>query len=79
MFGVGRLAYVTVILLNALAILNEERFISRLFGQSQSAFGTPEDSIETRFLGLAKSSRTLARPFLIIFNTLIITYELILG
>jgi len=77
MFGLGRLLYVTVLLLNAVAILNEDRFIKRLIGDS--SFGDSDDSVKSRTVTLIRSVRTVMRPFLITANISIIVYELLLG
>lgn len=79
MFGLGTLFYVIVLLLNAVSILHEERFIKRLFGSSEPTFGSPEDTFKSRVLTLIRSIRTVTRPVLITANIIIIGYELVLG
>lgn len=78
-FGLGRLVWVIVLLLNSIAILNEERFIRRLSWGDQPAFGEQDDTMKTRTLNLVRSVRTVMRPFLIAANLFIILYELIAG
>lgn len=62
MFGLGLLFYVTILLLNAVAILNEERFLARLIGDESPSFGghNPE-TIGTRLLTLIRAIRTVMR------------------
>ncbi|VVT56789.1 uncharacterized protein SAPINGB_P005276 [Magnusiomyces paraingens] len=74
MFGL-----VSVLLLNAVAILSEDRFIARIGWGSQQEFGIQDDSIRTKMLGLTRATRTVMRPFLMIFNILIIGYEILFG
>ncbi|CAD0093342.1 unnamed protein product [Aureobasidium vineae] len=66
-FGLGGLFY---------AILSEDRFLAR-----KPAFGGPADntSVKSKVINLIASVRTLMRIPLIVINTLIIVYELILG
>lgn len=78
-FGLGRLVWVIILLVNSVAILNEERFIRRLFGSDQPVYGEQEDSMKSRTLNLVRSVRTVMRPFLIAMNLFIIFYELIAG
>lgn len=62
MFGLGLLFYVTILLLNAVAILNEERFLARLVGDGSPSFGEPNpDTIKTRLLTLIRAIRTVMR------------------
>lgn len=80
MFGLGRLLYVAILLLNSVAILSEERFIARLIGDETPAFGqSSEEGFKTRLLSLIRSIRTVTRPVLIGANILVVAYELILG
>ncbi|KAH0288570.1 hypothetical protein E4T48_07326 [Aureobasidium sp. EXF-10727] len=83
-FGLGGLFYVSVLLVNAIAILSEDRFLARIgWGsvQQEPAFGGPADntSVKSKVINLIASVRTLMRIPLIVINTLIIVYELILG
>ncbi|KAL2270937.1 hypothetical protein VTJ83DRAFT_308 [Remersonia thermophila] len=79
----GKLLYITVLLLNAICIPSEDRFLARV-GLSpttyQRGFGQDLDSsVKYRVVQLIASVRTVMRVPLIIINTLIIVYELILG
>ncbi|RYC62623.1 hypothetical protein CHU98_g3587 [Xylaria longipes] len=66
MMLIGNLIYVLVLLTNALAILSEDRFLSRINFSSASydpAFGTGHDtqSIRAKAINLIASVRTLMR------------------
>ncbi|CAM1507216.1 Fc.00g068570.m01.CDS01 [Cosmosporella sp. VM-42] len=82
-FIFGSLFYIVVLLLNAIAVLSEDRFLARLNLSPTSydpAFGTGADaSIKARTVKLIESIRTLTRVPLIGINTIIILYELVLG
>ncbi|KAL2808356.1 Yos1-like-domain-containing protein [Aspergillus granulosus] len=75
---------VTILLINSMAILSEDRFLARIgFGRTQAdpAFGASYDStsVKAKIINLIASVRTVARIPLIVINTIIIVYELILG
>ncbi|EGR51432.1 uncharacterized protein TRIREDRAFT_57129 [Trichoderma reesei QM6a] len=84
MLFIGNLVYVLCLLTNALAILSDDRFLARI-GLSTStydpAFGAGADanSVKAKLVALIASVRMVMRPPLIIVNTLIILYELVLG
>ncbi|CAB11645.1 Protein transport protein yos1 [Schizosaccharomyces pombe] len=81
MFGFGNILYVTLLLLNAVAILSEDRFLGRI-GWSQSAalgFGDRQDTIKSRILHLIRAIRTVMTFPLIAINTIVIVYNLVLG
>ncbi|CAO1618179.1 unnamed protein product [Sympodiomycopsis kandeliae] len=85
----GTLIYVSVLCLNAVAILNEERFLSRVgwspssiayenqhsFQSSPQSVGN-ESSVKERLVNLISAVRTLLRMPLCILNILIIVYEI---
>ncbi|XWW93953.1 hypothetical protein V2A60_001892 [Cordyceps javanica] len=84
MFFLGNLFYVTCLLINAVAILSEDRFLARINlspGSHDPGFGAGSEpqSVQAKIVHLIASVRTLMRMPLIIANTLIILYELILG
>ncbi|KAJ9200083.1 hypothetical protein DTO164E3_2787 [Paecilomyces variotii] len=85
LFGLGKLVYVIVLLLNAVSILSEDRFLARIgWGRTQASepgFGGAYDgtSIKAKSVNLIASVRTVMRIPLIAINTIIIVYELILG
>ncbi|KAL2255408.1 hypothetical protein VTK26DRAFT_3431 [Humicola hyalothermophila] len=79
----GKLLYITVLLLNAICIPSEDRFLARV-GLTPStyrhAFGQDVDTgVKYKIIQLIASVRTVMRVPLIIINTLIIVYELVLG
>jgi len=89
----GKLVYVSLLLVNAAAILNEERFLarigwasSRLSRDSNTNFQQPYDNsgqveigVKARLIDLITAVRTLMRIPLIALNTLVILYELVWG
>ncbi|KAJ9157799.1 hypothetical protein NKR23_g560 [Pleurostoma richardsiae] len=83
MMILGNLLYVSCLLINAVAILSEDRFLARINLSPASydpAFGQSQDtSVKSKIITLIASVRTLMRIPLIVINTLIIVYELILG
>ncbi|KAL6872977.1 Yos1-like protein [Trichoderma novae-zelandiae] len=84
MLFIGNLVYVLCLLTNALAILSDDRFLARIGLSTTSydpAFGAGADanSVKAKLVALIASVRMVMRPPLIIVNTLIILYELVLG
>ncbi|RAL01084.1 YOS1 family protein [Aspergillus ibericus CBS 121593] len=83
-FGLGKLVYVIILLINSLAVLSEDRFLARIgWGRTQGdpAFGASYDttSVKAKTINLIASVRTVMRIPLIVINTIVIVYELILG
>ncbi|EPX70735.1 transporter Yos1 [Schizosaccharomyces octosporus yFS286] len=81
LFGFGNILYIILLLLNAVAILSEDRFLGRL-GWSQNTsygFGESQDTIKSRILHLIRAVRTVMTFPLIAINTVVIIYNLILG
>ncbi|KAJ5138423.1 hypothetical protein N7491_003140 [Penicillium cf. griseofulvum] len=83
-FGLGKLVYVIVLIINAIAVLSEDRFLARVgWGRTQAepGFGATYDStsVKAKSVNLIASVRTVMRIPLIVINTVIIVYELILG
>ncbi|CAI7571439.1 unnamed protein product [Penicillium glandicola] len=83
-FGLGKLFYVIVLIINAIAVLSEDRFLARVgWGRTQAepGFGATYDStsVKAKSVNLIASVRTVMRIPLIIINTVIIIYELVLG
>jgi hypothetical protein len=81
-FGLGGLVYVAVLLINAIAILSEDRFLARIGWTTTAAdpgFGGVRDdaSVKAKLINLISSVRTLMRIPLIAINTLIILYEIL--
>ncbi|KAJ5638010.1 hypothetical protein N7490_007889 [Penicillium lividum] len=84
LFGLGKLVYTIVLLINAIAVLSEDRFLARIgWGRTQAepGFGASYDgtSVKAKSINLIASVRTVMRIPLIVINTVIIVYELILG
>ncbi|GMM34577.1 Yos1 protein [Saccharomycopsis crataegensis] len=79
MMGLGKLLYVVVLLVNAVAVLSEDRFLNRIgWGSSGKQFQN-DVSVKGRMINLISATRTLLRIPLILVNVIIILYELILG
>ncbi|BFZ61956.1 hypothetical protein YB2330_003034 [Saitoella coloradoensis] len=84
-FGLGNLFYVSLLLVNAIAVLSEDRFLARIGWSAQSihepvGFGDPSgQSVKARLVTLISAVRTLMRIPLIVVNTIVIVYELVLG
>ncbi|PSN63466.1 Yos1-like protein [Corynespora cassiicola Philippines] len=81
-FGLGSLLYVSVLLINAIAILSEDRFLARIgwTANAEPGFGAQrDDGVKARLVNLVSSVRTLMRIPLMLINTLMILYLLILG
>ncbi|KAL7911892.1 Yos1-like protein [Trichoderma velutinum] len=84
MLFLGNIVYVLCLLTNALAILSDDRFLARI-GLSTSTYdpafgaGVDANSVKAKLVALIASVRMVMRPPLIIVNTLIILYELVLG
>ncbi|OJJ40444.1 hypothetical protein ASPWEDRAFT_166511 [Aspergillus wentii DTO 134E9] len=82
-FGLGKLVYVIVLIINAIAVLSEDRFLARVgWGRTQvdTGFGATHDStsVKAKFVDLIASVRTVMRIPLIVINTIVIIYKLIL-
>jgi len=88
----GNLFYFGLFLINAVAVLSEERFLARIGWSAQSPSaqpqaydttgyggGQPEQGIKGRLITLVTAVRTLMRIPLIAVNLVVIVYELILG
>ncbi|KAK3192453.1 hypothetical protein K4F52_001666 [Lecanicillium sp. MT-2017a] len=84
MLFLGTFFYVVTLLINAVAILSEDRFLARI-GLSPTTHdagfgaGSEPQSVQAKIVHLIASVRTLMRMPLIFANTLIIIYELVLG
>ncbi|KAI9145899.1 Yos1-like protein [Paraphysoderma sedebokerense] len=81
--SIGGLLYVMLLLLNAMAVLHEERFLARIGWGPQSVTGyndfQSQNSVKMKLINLMSAVRTLMRIPLIALNTVVIVYELILG
>ncbi|KAK9369634.1 Yos1-like protein [Lipomyces kononenkoae] len=83
MFGLGRLFYVLLLLINSIAVLSEDRFLARIGWSSvtvDNGFGGADSSsVKNRMINLISAVRTLMRIPLIGLNATVIIYELLLG
>jgi len=83
--GFGTLFYVGILFLNAICILSEDRFLARVgwtrSRQSDVGFGVQSDpnSFKARVIDGISAIRTATRIPLILVNSLVILYLLILG
>ncbi|XP_018308257.1 immediate early response 3-interacting protein 1 [Mycetomoellerius zeteki] len=71
----------TLLCLNAICVLNEERFLAKVgwaSWQNVQGFGEPPTA-KSQILNLIKSIRTVMRVPLIFFNILTLVIKLILG
>ncbi|KAJ5769943.1 uncharacterized protein N7511_001994 [Penicillium nucicola] len=66
LFGLGKLVYVIILIINAIAVLSEDRFLARIgWGRTQAepAFGSAHDStsVKAKTINLIASVRTVMR------------------
>ncbi|TPX32296.1 hypothetical protein SmJEL517_g04557 [Synchytrium microbalum] len=84
-FGLGTIFYVSVLLVNAIAILHEDRFLARIgftssAVHSNAGFGDQQQpSVKARLIIMMSAIRTLLRIPLVAVNIFIIIWELLLG
>ncbi|KAH9410828.1 yos1-like protein [Ordospora pajunii] len=79
MFGIMTIAYGALFLLNAVVILDDRRFLSRVgLPLSPDARHTLGPS-RKKMVELVRAVKTVTKIPLIILNTLCITYEIFLG
>ncbi|KAF2442475.1 Yos1-like protein [Karstenula rhodostoma CBS 690.94] len=81
-FGLGGLLQFSVLIINAIAILSEDRFLARI-GWTSSADpgfgGQRDDGLKARLINLVSSVRTLMRIPLTFINAVMIIYLFIFG
>ncbi|EFN74567.1 Immediate early response 3-interacting protein 1 [Camponotus japonicus] len=80
-FTLWTLFEATLLCLNAICILNEQRFLAKVgwaSWQNVQGFGEPPTA-KSQILNLIKSIRTVMRVPLIFFNILTIIVKLVLG
>ncbi|KAK0453633.1 ER-to-golgi transport membrane protein [Armillaria borealis] len=89
----GTIFYVGLLVVNAMAVLSEDRFLARIgwssskpqntaFNQyDQNGYGAPPGDVgmKAKLIDLISAVRTLMRIPLIAFNIVVIVYELVLG
>jgi len=86
-FSFGGLFQVSVLLVNAIAVLSEDRFLARIgWGSSQQQVepsfgggGQDNTSVKAKMINLINSVRTLMRIPLIFLNILIIIWSIAFG
>ncbi|XP_023717985.1 immediate early response 3-interacting protein 1 [Cryptotermes secundus] len=80
-FTLWNLLEATLLCLNAVCILHEERFLVKMgWGANQNIQGFGEQpSVRSQVFNLVRSIRTVMRIPLIILNILVIVFKLILG
>ena len=74
MLGLGTLLYVSVLVLNALCILHKDRFLARVGLVDQFNQG-----ISSKLMTLIQSVKTVLTIPLIIANSVLIVYLIVLG
>ncbi|XP_011164789.1 immediate early response 3-interacting protein 1 [Solenopsis invicta] len=80
-FTLWTLFEATLLCLNAICVLNEERFLAKVgwaSWQNVQGFGEPPTA-KSQILNLIKSIRTVMRVPLILFNILTVVVKLVLG
>ncbi|KAL4227415.1 Immediate early response 3-interacting protein 1 [Mactra antiquata] len=78
-FGLYSLIEAVILCLNAVCVLHEERFLSKIgWGTDQQAFGEPQ-GMKTQIMNLIRSIRTVMRIPLIGINVVVIVFMLVLG
>jgi hypothetical protein len=80
-FTLGTLFEALLLLVNAIAILNEERFLAKVgWGKDykNEGFGG-QSGVKVQLVNLITSVQTLLRVPLVAVNIMVILYELILG
>lgn len=84
----GTIFYVALLLVNAMAVLSEDRFLARIGWSANSqhinaydqGYGNPQEvGMKAKLIELISAVRTLMRIPLIGFNIVVIVYELLLG
>ncbi|XP_797822.1 immediate early response 3-interacting protein 1 [Strongylocentrotus purpuratus] len=80
-FGLYTLLEAALLCINAIAILNEERFLSKVgWGGDQSVGGFGEEpGMKAQIINLIRSIRLVMRVPLIFLNAVTIVVKLILG
>ncbi|XP_071965813.1 immediate early response 3-interacting protein 1-like [Antedon mediterranea] len=80
-FGFYSLLEAGLLIINAIAVLHEERFLSKVgWGSDQSTGGFGEEpGMKTQLINLIKSIRTVMRVPLIFINAVTIVLKLVFG
>ncbi|XP_043195713.1 immediate early response 3-interacting protein 1-like [Amphibalanus amphitrite] len=78
-FSLYSLFEASLLVINGIAVLNEERFLSKLGGKDQLRGFGEEPGAKQQLISLVRSVRTVMRIPLIFLNVLTILFKLILG
>lgn len=79
-FGLYSLLESVLLVINAMAVLNEERFLSKIgWGANQMAGFGEEPGVKQQLLNLVRSVRTVMRIPLIAINSFVIIVKLLMG
>ncbi|XP_072050412.1 immediate early response 3-interacting protein 1-like [Amphiura filiformis] len=80
-FGLYSLLEAALLCINAIAVLHEERFLSKVgWGSDQSVGGFGEEpGMKAQIINLVRSIRTVMRVPLIFLNSVVIVIKLIFG
>lgn len=79
-FGLYSLLESVLLVINAMAVLNEERFLSKIgWGTNQMAGFGEEPGAKQQLLNLVRSVRTVMRIPLIAINSFVIIVKLLMG
>jgi len=78
-FTLGVLIESFVLFINALAILNEERFLKPIGWGYRNPSDMDQDSIKDKIIVFLNAVRMLMRIPLILINVVVIIFELLLG
>ncbi|KAH9918212.1 Yos1-like protein [Epithele typhae] len=96
MLTIGTILYVILLLINAMAVLSEDRFLARIgwgsaqaqtantgfnggaYAQSyqQNPYAGQDAGVKARLINLIGAVRTLMRMPLIVFNLVVMAYEI---
>lgn len=79
-FGLYSLLESVLLVINAMAVLNEERFLSKIgWGTNQMAGFGDEPGVKQQLLNLVRSVKTVMRIPLIAINSFVIIVKLLMG
>ncbi|KAL6596459.1 Yos1-like protein [Neocallimastix sp. 'constans'] len=76
---VVNITIVVSLFINSIAILHEDRFLARIGWTARRSGYNTEPTVKSKIIDLISATRTLLRIPLIIINSIIIIYLLILG
>ena len=78
-FGLYSLLEAALLVINAMAVLNEERFLSKIgWGEEMTGFGQ-QPSAKQQIMVLIRSVRTVMRVPLIGINGIVILFKILMG